>query len=500
MIELLDVALPVVSLIVFALLTIPTLKAIRKSTHKTALTLLWFAIVFIFTFGAVANLAIKYYALPATEHFVTINLSGSPLENLSSALLIDSISIFMAIIFVALSAVVMLYSVLYINPAERPSERYYAIMLMLTAALIGAVFSGDLLTLFIFWEAAAAGSTFLMLYRQNRRSLNATLKYIVMIVIASAFIVFGLSLVYGITGTLNFIAVKDALFTLANNQLLVIAFLFIITGYAIESAIVPFHFWLPDAYNAAPASTASFLSALIDQGSYYVLIRVLIFIMVPVNALGVPGALDWRMLLAVLAAFTMIVGNLFALIQKNVKLLIAYICVADVGYNLVAITSFTQLGLQGNLYFFLIGGITTALAFMAVGIINHYGLRTFDDFSGLGRKMPLVSLALVIAALSFAGVPPLAGFMGKYLVFTAAIESNFAWLAVIGVIASVLQTAYLFRLVNYMYSRKPKDEKLIKEPKRLLIPILILAAALIILGLFPSIVIDLLQNTFQYLP
>jgi proton-translocating NADH-quinone oxidoreductase chain N len=400
----------------------------------------------------------------------------------------------MAIIFVALSAVVMLYSVLYINPAERPSERYYAIMIMLTAALIGAVFSGDLLTLFIFWEAAAAGSTFLMLYRQNRRSLNATLKYIVMIVIASAFIVFGLSLVYGITGTLNFIAVKDALITLANNQLLIIAFLFIITGYAIEAAIVPFHFWLPDAYNAAPASTASFLSALIDQGSYYVLIRVLIFIMVPT------GALDWRILLAVLAAFTMIVGNLFALIQKNVKLLIAYICVADVGYNLVAITSFTPLGLQGNLYFFLIGGITTALAFMAVGIINHYGMRTFEDFSGLGRKMPIVSIALVIAALSFAGVPPLGGFMGKYLVFTAAIESNFAWLAVIGVIASVLQTAYLFRLINYMYSRKPKDEKIINEPKRLLIPILILAGALIILGLFPSIVIDPLQNIFQFLP
>ncbi len=500
MIEILDVALPVVSLVVFALLTVPTLKAIRKSNHTTALTLLWFAAVFVFTFGAVANLAIKYYALPTSEHFVSINLSGSPLETLSSALLIDGISIFMAIIFVALSAVVMLYSVLYINPAERPSERYYAIMIMLTAALIGAVFSGDLLTLFIFWEAAAAGSAFLMLYKKNRRSLNATLKYIVMIVIASAFIVFGLSLVYGITGTLNFIAVKDALLLLADNQLLIIAFLFIITGYAIESAIVPFHFWLPDAYNAAPASTASFLSALIDQGSYYVLIRVLIFIMVPVGIAGAPGALDWRILLAVLAAFTMIVGNLFALIQKNVKLLIAYICVADVGYNLVAITSFTPLGLQGNLYFFLIGGITTALAFMAVGIINHYGLRTFDDFSGLGRKMPIVSLALVIAALSFAGVPPLAGFMGKYLVFTAAIESNFAWLAVIGVIASVLQTAYLFRLVNYMYARKSKDDKIIKEPKRLLIPILILAAALFILGLFPSIVMDPLQNIFQYLP
>ena len=494
MIEILDVALPIVSLVVFALLTIPTLKAIRKSTHKTALTLLWFAVVFLFTFGAVANLAIKYYALPTSEHFVSLNVSDSPLASLASAFLLDGISIFMAIIFVSISAVVMLYSVLYINPAERPSERYYAIMIMLTAALIGAVFAGDLLTLFIFWESAAAGSSFLMLYKKNRRSLNATLKYIVMIVIASAFIVFGLSLVYGITGTLNFIAVKDALLTLADNQLLIIAFLFIIAGYAIESAIVPFHFWLPDAYNSAPASTASFLSALIDQGSYYVLIRVLLFIMIPT------GALDWRMLLAVLAASTMIMGNLFALIQKNVKLLIAYICVADVGYNLVAITSYTQLGLQGNLYFFLIGGITTALAFMAVGIMNHYGMRTFEDFSGLGRKMPITSLALVIAALSFAGVPPLGGFMGKYLVFTAAIQSGFSWLAVIGVIVSVLQTAYLFRLINYMYSRKPKDEKIIKEPKKLLIPVLILAAALIILGLFPSLVMDLLQNVFVALP
>lgn len=494
MIEILDVTLPVISLVVFSLLTIPILKAIRQSNHKTALTLAWFATVFTFAFGAVANLAVKYYALPASEHFVTVPLSDTPLEMLASTFLLDGVSVFMTIIFIALSAVVMLYSILYINPAERPSERYYAIMIMLTAALIGAVLSGDLLTLFIFWEAAAAGSSFLMLYKKNRHSLNATLKYIVMIVIASAFIVFGLSIVYGITGTLNFIAVKDALLTLADNHLLIIAFLFIIVGYAIESAIVPFHFWLPDAYNAAPASTSSFLSALIDQGSYYVLIRVLVFIMIPT------GALDWRLLLAVLAALTMVVGNLFALIQKNVKVLIAYICVADVGYNLVAITSFTALGLQGNLYFFLIGGITTALAFMAVGVINHYGLRTFNDFSGLGRKMPIVSLALVIAALSFAGVPPLGGFMGKYLVFTAAIQSNFAWLAVIGVLASVLQTAYLFRLINYMYSRKPKDEKLIKEPIKLLVPILILAATLIILGLFPSIVMDLLPNVFQPLP
>jgi NADH-quinone oxidoreductase subunit N len=205
-------------------------------------------------------------------------------------------------------------------------------------------------------------------------------------------------------------------------------------------------------------------------------------------------------MLAVMAALTMIVGNLFALIQDNVKRLIANICVADVGYNLVGITSVTALGLMGNLYFFLIGGITTALSFMAIGIINHYGFKTLEDFSGLGRKMPLVSLALTIAALSFAGVPPLGGFMAKYLVFTAAIQANLSWLAVIGVLTSVLQTAYLFRLINYIYARKSADETVIKEPRRLLLPIFILAAALIILGLYPQLVFNLLDPVIKQLP
>jgi NADH-quinone oxidoreductase subunit N len=194
-----------------------------------------------------------------------------------------------------------------------------------------------------------------------------------------------------------------------------------------------------------------------------------------------------------MAALTMIVGNLFALIQDNVKRLIANICVADVGYNLVGITSVTALGITGNLYFFLMGGITTALSFMAVGLISRYGFRTLDDYSGLGRKMPFVSLALVIAGLSFAGVPPLGGFMAKYLVFTAAIQANMSWLAVVGVLTSVLQVAYLLRLVNYMYAKSPKDETMIKEPKKMLIPIFILVAAIIVLGAYPQIVFDFIK-------
>jgi NADH-quinone oxidoreductase subunit N len=499
MINLLDIILPVFTLIVAALLTIPIFKAIRQSPHKTGLSLGWFLVVFAVAAVTIVNLVLNYYSGNANPSPVILTLDGSANAAISTSFYIDAISIYMAIIIVAISAVVVVYTVYFVDSCDRPTDRYLASMLILTGALLGAIFAGDLLTFFIFWEAVTAAGAFLMMYRKNAYSLNSTLKYLVMVIIASAFVLFGMSIVYGITGTLNYVAVRDAIGTLSgtNMNLLIISFVFIAAGYAIEAAIVPFHFWLPDAYTAAPAPSSAFLSALVDQGSYYILIRILLFIILPIS---VGGVFDWTIMLAVLAALTMIVGNIFALIQNDVKRMIAYICVADVGYNLVAITSVTTLGLEGNLYFFLIGGLTTALAFMALGIINSKGFKTLDDFSGVGKKMPWTSLALIMAGLSFAGVPPLGGFMGKYLVFTAAIEANYAWLAVIGVLTSVLQTAYIFRLVNVMYGKQSKVETVIKEDKRILIPVFILVAAIFLLGLFPNTVLSLIQPITHQLP
>jgi NADH-quinone oxidoreductase subunit N len=491
MVQILDVVLPIFTLVIAALLTIPIFKIIRKQNHKTALTIGWILAVFLIAGLTVANLALSYYSVtnPLPQNLA---LDGSTSTAITSSFLIDAISIYMAIIIVTVSAVVLVYTVFFVNSNERPSDRYFAIMLILTAALLGAVLAGDLLTFFIFWEAATASAAFLMMYRKNAFSLNATLKFMVMVIIASAFVLFGMSIIFGITGSLNYTTVREALTIMAtsNKSLLIIAFIFVAAGYAIEAAVVPFHFWLPDAYTAAQAPSAAFLSALVDQGSYYILIRILLYIIIPV---GPNQVLDWTFMLAILAAVTMVVGNIFALIQNDIKRLIAYICVADVGYNLVAITSVSALGLSGNLYFFLIGGLTTALAFMVIGIINKHGIRTLDDFAGLGKKMPLACLALVVAGLSFAGVPPLGGFIGKYLVFTAALQANLSWLAVIGVLTSVLQTAYIFRLMNVMYSKKPKDETAIKENKRLLIPVFILVAALFLLGLFPDLVLQLIH-------
>jgi proton-translocating NADH-quinone oxidoreductase chain N len=496
MVNIFDVSSPIISFVLFSLLTVPVVKAIRRRQSKrNAFSFGWFAIVFGAATATVVNLAMKYYNQSSSNPFLSITLTGETYSVFSSTFLIDAMSIYMSIIFTAVGAVAVLYSMFYIDVAEKLSERYYAIMLIIIGCTIGAAFSGDLLTLFIFWEASAAGSSFLMLYHKTRRSLQATLRYLVMIIIASAFIVYGLSVLYGITGTLNFWAVKQALIALQDKHLLVVGFIFIAAGYAIEAAVVPFHMWLPNAYTAAPASSSAFLSALVDQGSYYILLRVLIYILTP------PTVLDWVVMLAVFAALTMVVGNFLALIQKDVKRLIANVCIADVGYNLVAITSVTSLGITGNLYFFLVGGITTSLAFMAVGILNRMGFKTLEDFSGIGRKAPLTSLALLLSAFSFAGVPPLAGFLAKYLVFTAAIEANLSWLAVVGVLTTVIQTAYLLRLVNYMYARVPQErEAKVKEPKKLLVPIFILVGALVFIGIYPTIVLNLIQPVIEQLP
>ncbi|HVP92334.1 MAG TPA: NADH-quinone oxidoreductase subunit N, partial [Acidobacteriota bacterium] len=467
----------------------------RRKSKRTVLFACWTVIVFVTAVLAVANLAIKYYDQASSNPFLSVSLISGTNAIFSSTFLVDAVSIYMAIIFTMVGAVVFMYSMFYIDSGEKLSERYYAIMLIIIGSTIGAAFSGDLLTLFIFWEASAAGSSFLMLYQKTSRTLNATLRYLVMIIIASAFIVYGISIVYGITGTLNFWAVKQALIALQDKHSLIIAFIFIAAGYAIEAAVVPFHMWLPDAYTASPASSSAFLSALVDQGSYYILLRVLIYILTPFTVL------DWTVMLAVFSALTMVVGNLLALTQRDVKRLIAYVCVADVGYNLVAITSVTSLGIMANLYFFLVGGVTTALAFMSIGVLNRMGFKTLDDFSGIGRKAPFTSLALLLSVFSFAGVPPLAGFIAKYLVFTAAIEANLGWLAVIGVVASIIQTAYLLRLINYIYARTPKEkENKINEPKRLLVPIFILVVAIIILGIYPTIVLNLIQPATQQLP
>jgi len=494
LIGILEVLIPSIILIVSALLTVPMINLIRKYDDRHGfLSIVWISTPFLAVTISILHLCFTYYAQAEEQPFVKVFLVSGMSAHLSSSFLVDAVSIYMAVVYLVVGLISCLYGILYIKIGNELSERYFALMFMVLGSVMAATFSGDLLTLFVFWEASAAGSCFLIIYRRSPESIEACLKYLVMIIIASGFIVYGLSIIYGLVGSLNFWTVREALMALSDKRLLTIAFAFVACGYAIETAVVPFHMWLPDAYTAAPSSSSAFLSAIVDQASYYIFLRVLVYILTP------PLILNWPFALAVFSALTMTVGNLFALAQSNVKRMISYVCVADIGYNLVAITSVKPLGVMGNLFFFFVGGMTTALAFMAVGILNNLGLKRLEDFSGIGRRLPMTSLALVIAVLSFSGIPPFAGFMAKYMVFTAAIEANMAWLAVVGVLNSLLQAAYLVRLVHYMYSKQPRRTIKGKEPRNLLVPVYALVALIIALGIYPSLTLTMIYPAAQQL-
>lgn len=418
--------------------------------------------------------------------------SGAPL-GIGTSFLIDSMSIYMLFVYILCGFATSLYGILSIEPRRTYSDRYHSIMLLVAGCIMAASLSGDLLTLFIFWEAASAGTYVLIVYGKTNESLEASLKYLVMIIVASGLVVYGLSLIYGLTGSLNFWRTREVLLRSENRELLLGAFILVVAGYAIETAVVPFHMWLPDAYTAAPPPSAAFLSALVDQGSYYVLLRVLIYVLTP------PLIVDWPMALAVFSALTMTVGNLFALVQRNVRRMVSYVCIADIGYNLVAITSVTPLGMMGNLFFFLVGGLTTALCFMTVGILNRHGMKTLEDFSGAGRRFPLTCAALTVAAFSFPGIPPLAGFLAKYLVFTSAIEGGMLPLAVLGVINSVIEASYFLRLVQYLY-RKTPETRGEKEDLGPLVPVYFLVFLIFVLGIYPTPIVNLIYPVTTQAP
>ena len=485
--NILDVLLPTIVFTICSLLTVPILRLVRRTKlDPQKFMVIWILITFSVAGLGLFRITTEYFG--QSQSFIQIYSTDTILAQLSTSFLVDTVSVYMVIAYMVVGTITCLYGVLHVSSKESLSERYYALLLMVTGTVIAATFSGDLLTLFIFWEATAAGACFLVAYKKSRESLEAALKYLIMVIIASGFTIFGLSLIYGLTGSLNFWTVKEVLLTTSNPQLLLVAFAFIIAGYAIETAIVPFHMWIPDAYTAAPDSASAFLSAIVDQGSYYVLLRVLLFILSPT------AVVDWRFTVAILSALTMTVGNLFALAQQNIKRMISYVCIADIGYNLIAITSITSIGLTGNLFFFFVAAMETALAFMVIGVFKKMGLETLEDMSGLGRKMPLTSFAFVCAALSFSGVPLFAGFIAKYMVFTSVLQSSVAWLAIIGVLNSVLQSAYLLRVIHYFYAKTPNNDKNFKEPKKLLVPIYCLVFIIIILGLYPDLVLNLLSS------
>jgi proton-translocating NADH-quinone oxidoreductase chain N len=409
---------------------------------------------------------------------------------------IDGLSLLISGATLALATVVAFYSGAYIKD-EEGEEKYYALLLSLTGAIIGLGCATDLLNLWLWFEGMTVSTLFLVaFYRKEQASLETGVKYLVQSAAGSALILLGIALVFGTTGTLS---LPDLPRIMANNPerlpLLAAGALFII-GFGVKAALVPLHTWLPDAHAQAPSGISAMLSGVVIEAGLIALLRVLL----PLAFLS--GI--WGPILLGIGALNMLLGNLLALRQTQVKRMLAFSSLAHIGYMLLGIgaaMAFLQpASMEGAFFHLITHMLMKGLAFLAAGALlyalflsrGQHSHMTVADLNGAAARYPLVACCFSIALLALGGLPPLAGFMSKWQIFLGAAKTLNPWvigLVVFAALNSVLSLAYYAPVVNAMYRKQPSDAVRDGNPIAfsMAAPLAILAIAVIILGVLPTL-------------
>ncbi len=373
---------------------------------------------------------------------------------------------------------------------------YYSLILLATIGMVLVAYSTDLVMLFVAWELMSLPTYILVGFiKKNPISNEAALKYFLFGALSSAIIVYGISISYGLTGSTNIGEVIQGYSTL-DPSLLPIALLSVgmfIAGFGFKMGLVPFHQWLPDTYEGAPPPIAALLAAGTKKVGFAAAIRIIVLGMVVLN-------LDWTLALGVLAVMTMTIGNIAAIMQKNLTRMLAYSSIAHAGYILIglAVAPHSSLGLQGSLYHILNHAVMKGMAFIAIaGIVTTLAVTHLDKLQGLGRRMPITALALVISLFALAGVPPLSGFWSKLMLFGSALDAGSTlwwapWLAIAGVLNSALSLAYYGWITRKMYF-EGETEKRVKESKPIIAVMIFSMIFLIGFGVYPEPLIQFVE-------
>ncbi len=361
----------------------------------------------------------------------------------------------------------------------RQQGEFYALLVVATLGMNLMAAAGDLVMLYLAIETTSIPLYVLAGFlKQDDRSTESGLKYFLFGALTSTVMLYGFSLLFGLAGTTNLYALADAFRTGAVSAwVLAGTLILVLVGFGFKVSMVPFHFWSPDVYEGAPTPITAFVSTASKAAGFAVLVRVLIAVFPAVEAYWVP-------MLSVLAVLTMTVGNLLALAQKNIKRLLAYSSVAHAGYVLIGLVALSAFGVT-SVVFYLAAYMVSNLAAFAVVILfsRAAGSEDIKDYAGLSRRSPGLALALMVALLSLAGMPPLAGFVGKLYVFAAAVESGLIWLAFVGVINAIIGLYYYLTVLKVVYLYRSEDEdKPVAVPRTYALALGLCVVAIILIG------------------
>ena len=360
---------------------------------------------------------------------------------------------------------------------------YYAAFLLCVTGLLGMAATGDAFNIFVFLEISSLSSYTLISLGKGRRALRAAYSYLVMGTIGGTFFLIGLGLLLQVTGTLNIADLHHRLQPVLDSRTVLVAFAFLTVGLSIKLAVFPLHQWLPNAYTYAPAKVSAFLAATATKVGFYVLLRVLFFIF---GATFIFEVLKIHLLLVPLSLAAMFIGSAAAISQTDVRRLLAYSSIAQIGYMTLGLSMGNALGLTGSVVHLFNHALMKGGLFLVVACVVHrLGTANVDDWAGLGRKMPVTMAALVVGGLSLIGVPATVGFISKWYLVIGALDRGWGWVAVMILLASLLAVVYIWRLLEIVFFREPSEAaKQAREvPLSMLIPTWILIGGTIIFGL-----------------
>lgn len=423
--------------------------------------------------------------------------TGTRTETFSGLLVVDQFSLFVRMIVLMTAAIVVLFSFQSgeLDESHTSHGEYYLLLIGMVFGMFLLAGASNLIFIYLAIETMSISSYILSGYTKFvKRASEASMKYVIYGAVSSGIMVYGISMVFGLTGSLN---LADINTMMLQNQVdtlpMLLAGLMILVGFGYKISAVPFHFWTPDVYEGAPITITALLSVASKAAGFAVMLRFFrMGLSTGAGSWELIGNVDWHFMIATLAVLTMTLGNLVALWQNNMKRMLAYSSIAHAGYMLMAVAVLNDTGVAAVLIYFFMYMIMNLGAFFVVQLVaDKTGSEDIEGYSGLGYRSPLLGVVMTVFLISLTGLPPTAGFIGKLYVFTSVMNAGYVWLAIVGVLNSVVSLYYYVRVIRNMYLRdvESKKEK-ITFSNAVIVLLLVLAIPTLIFGIYFGPIVD----------
>lgn len=426
--------------------------------------------------------------------FSVISGWGCPQEGFSGTIVQDNFAVFFKVIFLISAAMSVLITDKYLTREECNQGEIYPLILFATVGMMLMAAGTDLMTIFLGLEVLSVSLYILAGFnRASLKSNEAGLKYFLLGAFSTGFLLYGMALTYGATGTTKVSKIASFIAQTgisSGNLMLLGGVLLMATGFAFKIAAAPFHMWTPDVYEGAPTPMTAFMSVGPKAAGFAAFLRVFVVALPAFKP-------EWSCLLWILAVLTMTVGNITALYQQNIKRMLAYSSIAHAGYVLVGFTAGNAVGTAGILFYMLSYAFMNIGAFAIIILVGKKGEENnnISDYAGFGYKHPILGITMCIFLFSLAGIPPAAGFIGKFYLFSGAIQAGYIWLAIIGVMNSAASVYFYLRVMVFMYFKDPTEEfAWVKLTPAFVICLIIAVAGVLIPGVLPGVFLDLAQK------